>query len=140
MRNEIRRSARDLARLALKVGLLLTDSDIRDRIGGRVKESWDDISPRLAHRYEEAADRLEAASDALRGKRHWGSNVLNFVSGVGVGVGLGLLFAPAAGSETRQAILGRAGAMKDRVREAAADATERVQSFGNRPSTGTTGD
>ena len=140
MRSEIGRSAKDLARMALKMGLLLTDSDIRDRIGGRVKDSWDDISPRVARRYEEVADRLEAASDALRGNRHWGSHVLNFVTGVGVGVGLGLLFAPAAGSETRDAILGRAGAMKDRVRNAATEATERRQSFGNMSSTGTTGD
>jgi gas vesicle protein len=64
-----------------------------------------------------------------------------FLLGVGVGAGLGILLAPAAGSETREAIRDKAVDMKNRVVDSAATATGKVRSSSvrNMPSTGTEG-
>lgn len=55
--------------------------------------------------YSEASDRLSNAAAALRGESRWPGRVMSFVAGIGVGSGLALLFAPASGRETREAIL-----------------------------------
>jgi gas vesicle protein len=63
-----------------------------------------------------------------------------FLIGAGIGVGLGILFAPAAGSETRETVTDRVSDMKDRVVQSASNATNKIRSsVTSMPSTGTEG-
>jgi hypothetical protein len=89
-----RNAAKDWARVALKVGLLLTEPKVRAEIGDQLKDRVDSVSDVIADKYDDAVERLEAAGSALRGQRNWGPGV--FLLGMGVGAGLGILLAPAA--------------------------------------------
>jgi hypothetical protein len=98
------------------------------------------VTETIADKYEDALDRLEAAGAALQGRTYWPSRVTGFLLGVGVGAALGILLAPAAGTETREAIRDKAVEMKDRVVESASNVTGRTrQSVTSMPSTGTQG-
>jgi gas vesicle protein len=114
-----RHNARDWARLALKMGLLLTEPKVRAAVGEQLKNRVDQVTETIASKYEDAVDRLEAAGAAFQGRSYWPSRVVGFLLGVGVGAGLGILLAPASGSETREAIRGRAVDMKKKVVESA---------------------
>jgi hypothetical protein len=136
-----RNTAKDWARLAAKLGLLITDPKIRAAIADQFRDGMDHVTDTVASKYEDAVERLEAAGDAFRGSRksYW-SEVGGFLLGVGVGAGLGILLAPAPGSETREAIRDKAVDMKNRVVDSAATATGRArQSVRSMPSTGTEG-
>ena len=91
-----RNNAKDWARLALKLGLMLTEPKGRAEIGGRFKDQVDSVTDTIADKYEDAVDRLDAAQSALRGNSSWAPGLTGFLLGAGVGVGLGILFAPAA--------------------------------------------
>jgi hypothetical protein len=91
-----RNTAKDWARLALRLGLLLTESKGRAEIGDRLKDQVDAVTDTISDKYEDAVDRLEAAQSALRGNRNWAPGLTGFLLGAGIGVGLGILFAPAA--------------------------------------------
>jgi hypothetical protein len=135
-----RSTVKDWARLAVKLGLLLTEPKVRSRIVNEVRDRADVVSETIADKYEDALDRLEAAGAALQGRTYWPSRVTGFLLGVGVGAGLGILLAPAAGTETREAIRDKAAAMKDRVVESASTVTGKArQSVTSMPSTGTQG-
>jgi hypothetical protein len=135
-----RSTVKDWARLAVKLGLLLTEPKVRSRIVNEVRDRADGVSETIADKYEDALDRLEAAGAALQGRTYWPSRVTGFLLGVGVGAGLGILLAPAAGTETREAIRDKASAMKDRVVESASTVTGKArQSVTSMPSTGTQG-
>src|SRR6266852_522848 len=142
MRNfRSRNTARDWARLAAKLGLLITDPQIRAAIADQFKDGVDHVTDTVASKYEDAVDRLEAAGEAFRGggRSYW-PEVGGFLLGVGVGAGLGILLAPAPGSDTREAIRDKAVDMKNRVVDSAAMATGRArQSVRSMPSTGTVG-
>lgn len=75
--------------------------DFRDR----AKDSYSDLRDKAKDTYGVASDRVNRASDALRGEDH---SVLRttvaVLIGVGIGVGLGVLLAPASGEETRSTI------------------------------------
>jgi gas vesicle protein len=75
--------------------------DLRESVGRRAGKFQD----RMNDTYSEASDRLSNAAAALRGESRWPGRVMSFVAGIGVGSGLALLFAPASGRETREAIL-----------------------------------
>jgi len=141
MRNTGRmNTAKDWVRLAAKLGVLLTEPKVRAEIADRLKDRVDDVSDTVASKYEDAVDRLEAAADALRGRRYRPSRVGGFLLGIGVGAGLGILLAPAPGSETRQAVRDKATDVKNKVVESAASATGKIRrSVTNMPSTGTQG-
>jgi gas vesicle protein len=109
------------------LSLLFTEPKVRAAVGDRVKDSvsdltdsvsskYDDLSESVSSRYADAVDRLDAAADALRGKNYWPSRVTGFLLGVGVGAALGILLAPASGSETREAVRGKAADMTDKIR------------------------
>ena len=133
-------SLRDWARLAAKLGLLLTEPKVRSAIGDQLKDRVNFVTDTVATKYEDAVDRLEAAGAALQGRSYWPSRVMGFLLGVGVGAGVGILLAPAAGSETREAIRGKAIGMKNTVVESASTATGKIrQSATGMPSTGTEG-
>jgi hypothetical protein len=140
MRNfRSKNSAKDWARLAAKLGLLFTDPKIRAAVAEQFKDGVDQVTDTVSSTYEDTIDRFAAAGEAFRGRSHW-SEVTGFLIGVGVGAGLGILLAPAAGSETRDAIREKAVDMKNRVVDSASRETDRVrQSVRSMPSTGTEG-
>jgi len=140
MRNfRSRNSAKDWARLAAKLGLLFTDPKIRAAVADNFKDGVDHVADTVSSTYEDAVDRFAAAGEAFRGRSHW-SEVTGFLVGVGVGAGLGLLLAPAAGSQTREAIRDKAVDMKNRVVDSAYGETGRARnSVRSMPSTGTEG-
>ena len=121
------KNIKDWVRLAAKLSLPFTEPKVRAAVGDRVKDSvsdltdsvsskYDDLSESVSSRYADAVDRLDAAADALRGKNYWPSRVTGFLLGVGVGAALGILLAPASGSETREAVRGKAADMTDKIR------------------------
>jgi uncharacterized protein YjbJ (UPF0337 family) len=123
-------------RLAAKLGLLLTEPGIRAMVAGQVKDRVDDVSDTVSRKYEDAVDRLEAAGAALQGRNYWPSRTTGFLLGIGLGAGLGVLLAPRAGSETREAIRGKAADVKSKVAESAGRVRQVVTSM---PPTGTEG-
>ncbi|MGA6987266.1 MAG: YtxH domain-containing protein [Terriglobales bacterium] len=130
----------DWVRLGAKLSLLFTDPKVRSAIGDQLKDRVDNLTDTVTSKYEDAADRVQAAAAAFQGKRNWPSRVASFMLGVGIGAGLGVLLAPASGAETRDAVRDKAVAMKNRVFESAAGATEKIrQSVNSVPFTGTEG-
>ncbi|MBI3476285.1 MAG: YtxH domain-containing protein [Acidobacteria bacterium] len=130
----------DWYRLAAKVGLVLTDPKLRATINDEVHSRASRAADNISSTYDEAVDRLDAAGDALRGRASWLSPTVGFLLGVGVGAGVGILFAPAAGSETRDAIRGRAVEMKNRVVDSASETAGSMRhAVSNLRSTGTEG-
>ena len=141
MRNIRSRTVKDWARLAAKLGLLLTEPRVRAAIGDQFKDRADHMTDTIASKYQDAVDRLEAAGAALQGRRSYlPSRTVGFLLGIGVGAGLGILLAPGSGSETREAIRGKAVDAKNKVVESASMATGRIrQSVTSMPPTGTEG-
>lgn len=140
MRNLRKKNAKDWVRMAAKVGLLFTEPKVRaavsdrikdtvDDLSGTVTDKYDDLTDTVADKYENVVDRLEAAADAIQGRGYWPSRVTGFLLGVGVGAGLGILLAPASGSETREAVRGKAVDLGNKIR----------QSVATMPATGTEG-
>lgn len=128
MRNlRSRSTVKDWARLAVKLGVLLTEPEARAVIGDQLKDRVDRVTDTITSRYEEAVDRLEAAGDVLQGRSHWASHAMGFLLGVGVGAGLGILLAPESGSETREAIRVKAVDVKNKVVESASVAGGRIR-------------
>lgn len=127
--------ARDMSRLAFKLGVLLTEPKVREALGNQVKSRVSDLTDSLSSKYEDATDRMEAARMALRGNKRPSTalTVGYFVAGLGVGAGLGLLLAPARGSETRGAIASRATDARNKVVDSFTTATGRVRSVGAMP-------
>ena len=132
--------AKDWVRLGAKLSLLFTDPKVRSAIGDRLKDHVDNLTDTVASKYEDAADRVEAAAAAFQGKRNWPSRAAGFLLGVAIGAGLGILLAPASGAETRDAVRDKAVDMKNKAFESAAAATEKIRrSVSNMPVTGTEG-
>jgi gas vesicle protein len=141
MRNiRSRNTVKDWARLAVKLGVLLTEPKAQAAISDQLKDRVDQVTGTISSKYEDAVDRLEAAGAALQGRTYWPSRMMGFLLGVGVGAGIGILLAPGSGSETREAIRGKAIDVKNRVVESASMATGKIrQSVTSMPSTGTEG-
>ena len=131
---------KQLLKLLLGAGLLLADSDKRDKAADRMRDRVHDWKDTAKDKYDDAVDRLERVSYAVRGREPWTSKAGSFLLGMGVGVGLGVLFAPASGAETRSTIAGRAEDIRNRVSEQASNIKDRVRETIRRESTGTTGD
>jgi hypothetical protein len=137
---ERRKAAKDWARLAVNLGLLLTDTKRRNAIGNRAKDRVDSLGDVIARKYEETLDRMEAASDALHGRSHWPSRAIAMLAGIGIGTGVGILLAPVSGSAARQSIRDKAVSMKNKLaRSAPSAAGEFRQSVASMPPTGTEG-
>jgi len=139
-RNAYTKRAMDWYRLAAKVGLVLTDPKLRADINDEVHSRASRTAERISDSYDEAVDRLDSARDALRGRDRFPSSTVGFLIGIGVGAGLGILFAPASGADTRDAIREKAAEMKDRVVDSAAEGADSVRhSVRSMRSTGTEG-
>lgn len=96
-----------LVRSALKTALYMMElsdqasSDIRDRVSDQV----DDVRDRAQRTYGVVSERVGNAARALRGENNgMARNAVLFASGVGAGLALGVIFAPASGQDTRNAI------------------------------------
>jgi gas vesicle protein len=124
------------ARLALKCGLLLTDTKLWASVSERLRERADDMGDDLREQYEEKAERLHEAREALQGRQHWVAPTINFLGGLGLGIGLGLLFAPVSGEEARTALRDKVVDMTNKV----ASGTGFRSSTIDASSTGTNGD
>jgi hypothetical protein len=128
MRNlRSRKTMKDWARLAARLGLLITEPGIRAAIGDQFKDQADRVADTVTSKYEDAVDRLEAVGAALQGRSYWPSRAMGFLLGVGVGAGLGILLAPGSGSETREAIRGKAIDAKNKVVESASRTTGKIR-------------
>ena len=141
MRNiRSRKTIKNWARLAARLGLLLTEPGIRSAVSDHVKDRLGNVTDTITDKYEDAVDRLEAAGAALQGRSYWPSRTTGFLLGVGVGAGLGILLAPGPGSATREAIRARAVDVKNKVVESASVATGTIRrSVTSMPPTGTEG-
>jgi len=134
------------ARLAMKLGLFLTDAKLWSSINNQLRDRADDISDAVRDTYEETSDRLEDARAAIRGERHGMGAFTSFVIGIGVGIGAGMLLAPVSGEEARSVIRDKAMGMKNKAMDMTESGTEdystgpsRFRTSATAP-TGTTGD
>jgi hypothetical protein len=114
-----RSTAKQWARMAMKVGLLLTDMKLWSALNDQLKERAGDLRDDLRDRYDDTADRVQNAGSALRGESNWISPVASFVGGIGVGIAVGMLFAPVSGEEARAVIRDRARDVGSKVNEMA---------------------
>jgi|HubBroStandDraft_1064217.scaffolds.fasta_scaffold502354_1 hypothetical protein len=128
MRNfATKRRVKQWARVAAKLGLLLTDSKIRAAVADQLQDRVDDVSKTVAGKYDDAVGRLEDVATVFQPRSYWPSRVGGFLVGVGVGAGLGILLAPAAGRQTRQAVRDKAVDVKNTVVDSAATVTGRFR-------------
>ncbi len=106
-------------RSALRTALYLMDlsEQASANVRERVSDQLDDVKAEARRTYAAAADRVGETARALRGENHVVRNSLVFAGGVGAGLALGVMFAPARGEETRQAIAQRFGDLGSRVRD-----------------------
>lgn len=133
---EGRRATKQWARLAMKIGLLLTDAKLWSLMSQKLQDRAEDVGDVVRDRYEDAAERLQDVRSSLRGETHWVAPTLSFLGGIGVGVGIGMLMAPMSGEEARAAIRGKAVDVSHKVNDIAGGAT-RFRSQGTSQPTGT---
>ncbi len=131
---------RGWTRLAARFGVLLTEPKVRADISEMLRERGDSMADTVSDKYDDAVHRLGAAREALRGRTYWPSRVMGFLVGVGAGAGIGILLAPTSGSETREAIRGKAVDVKNKVAESASTITGKfARSVTSTAATGTEG-
>lgn len=119
-------NAKQILKVLMGAGLTLLDSGRREKATSHIKDRVDDWSDVAREKYEDAVDRLDRLTDALRGRERWTSKAGTFLLGLGVGVGVGMLFAPASGEETRNTISEQASNLRDRVSEKATNLKEQA--------------
>jgi len=122
MRSQRHGTTRKWARAALKCGLLLTDTKLWTAIGEQVRDRVADVGDEVQRRYEDTADRLHEAHDALHGRNHWLAPTASFIGGIGLGVGLGVLLAPVSGEEARAVVRDKVVDIKNKMRGATVSA------------------
>ncbi len=137
-----RGAARDWARVAMRFGLLLTEPRFLKTVSSQFRDRVEEAGDTVTRRLDDAAERLEAARDALRGRSHWASHLASLAAGIGVGAGLAILLAPASGEDTRRALRETGADVRNRASEAASAVASRFRASSsmNMPPTGTTGD
>jgi gas vesicle protein len=126
------KTAKQWARTAMKLGLLLTDAKLWADVNDQLTDQASDVRNKVRDTYDEATSRLQDASDALQGRNHWIAPTAAFVGGIALGAGLGMLFAPTSGEEARAALYDRASDLRGKVRDIAGRAEAKA--------TGTHGD
>lgn len=108
MRTFERSRTKDWGKMAMKVGLLLTDAKLWSMINRQLRQRSSDWSDIARHKYDdwsdEAGDRLHDAGRALRGESDWLTPTMTFLGGVGIGLAAGILFTPVSGDEARERI------------------------------------
>ena len=114
-----RKTAKQWARLAMKFGLLLTDSRAWADVNEHLSERVDGVGNALKEKYDQAADRLHKARRALDGDTRWVAPAVSFLGGIALGTGLGLLFAPVSGEEARTTLRDKAAGLRNKVSDVA---------------------
>lgn len=117
---------KQLLKLLLGAGMILVDSGRRGEAVDGIRDRVSDLSDTAKEKYDDLMDRVERVSYAARGKERTSSKVGSFLLGMGVGVGVGMLFAPAAGWETRNNLVDGASNLRDRVNQQATNIRDRV--------------
>lgn len=125
---EGRSGTKQWARLAMRIGLLLTDAKLWSLMSHKLQDRAEDMGDVLRDRYEDAADRLHDVRSSLRGETHWVAPTLSFLGGIGIGIGAGLLLAPMSGEETRAAIREKANDVSNKVNDIASGTRYRSSS------------
>jgi gas vesicle protein len=139
MRFGRRNTPKDWARLAMKLGLIVTDARTWATVQDEIKERANDIGGAVKQKYAETADQLAAARAELERNSDWFARTTSLLAGVGVGIAVAMLFAPASGEETRANLRDKAMEAKSSVEGLAARAT-RGRASVTGMSTGTQGD
>jgi hypothetical protein len=105
-------------RLLFGMGLALTEPRQRHRIYDRVTDKLDDFADQASRGYDAAVDRVERVYRSARGEDHRAlASTASFLVGMGIGAGVGVLFAPARGKQTRDAIAEKVERFKGNVSE-----------------------
>ena len=96
-----------------------TGLELLNSLRERLPDNMDDIKGRVRDTYGTASQRVNRATNALRGQED--SQILSkafaMAIGVGIGVGIGLLIAPASGEQTRADIAEKVTDFSDKIRE-----------------------
>jgi hypothetical protein len=108
------RKGEPLLSILFGTGLHLLDS-LRERL----PDDGDDIKSRAKDTYSTASDRVNRATDTLRGEEqsHIFGKAVALAIGVGIGIGIGVLIAPASGEEARADIADKVSDISSKVRE-----------------------
>jgi hypothetical protein len=117
-----RKNAKNWLRMALKCGLLATDTSVWEAMHHLMEEGSGTMQSAF-----DRADKLGEKRDG--GKSSW-SHASTLLVGVGIGVGLGILIAPVSGEEARDAIRDTASNVRTKVGDVAAWAGRKNSSAG----------
>ena len=110
------------AKVALKCGLLLSDSELWASVNRDLRNTANAVGGRIRNTYEGKSRRLDDARIWAPRRTDWSLVALTAAAGVGVGIGVGLLLAPASGEEVRSNLRDKALSIKDRVNDVAGGA------------------
>ena len=132
-----RYSAKELARLAMTFGLLITDAEIWSAMHEQERQSADDTGERIRREFGPIHTRQGSERALWRRNSDWVARVTSLLAGVGMGITVGMFLAPTSGEEMRAALRSRARAVKSNL----GDIANRATRFGGEiRSTGTEGD
>jgi len=134
-----RYTPKEVARLAMKVGLLVTDAKLLSLLNKRIHEHAADMGDVIRGNYDQMSERLSAPRMHFRGHADWYGRITSLLAGVGIGISVGLLIAPSSGEETRANLRARVNDVKNSVGDVANRAT-RGRSTSDVRSTATVGD
>ena len=132
-----RYSPKELARLAMTFGLLVTDAEIWSAVDEQFRRRADDAGDRIRREFTPLSMQRASEHVQLRKNSDWVARVASLLAGVGVGISVGMFLAPTSGDEMRAALRSRVSAMKTNL----GDMANRATRFGDEVrSTGTAGD
>lgn len=132
-----RYSPKELARLAMTFGLLVTDAEIWSAMHEQLRQRADGTGERIRSEFAPLPTQRTSEHVQLRKNSDWVARVSSLLAGVGVGITVGMFLAPTSGEEMRAALRSRAAAVKANL----GDVANRTTRLGNEVrSTGTEGD
>jgi len=132
-----RYSPKELARLAMTFGLLVTDAEIWSAMDEQLRQRADGTGERIRREFVPLPTQRTSEDVPLRKNSDWVARVASLLAGVGVGISVGMFLAPTSGDEMRAALRSRVSAMKTNL----GDMANRATRFGDEVrSTGTAGD
>jgi hypothetical protein len=132
-----RYSAKELARLAMTFGLLVTDAEIWSAMDEQLRQRADGTGERIRGEFAPLPFQGTSKHAQSRKNNDWVARVSSLLAGLGVGIGVGIFLAPTSGDEMRAALRSRVTAVKTNL----GDIANRATRFGDEVrSTGTAGD
>jgi YtxH-like protein len=134
-----RYTPKEWARLAMKVGLLVTDAKLVAALNRRIHEHTADMGDMIRGDYDQMSEQLRVPRVQFRSHTDWFARVTSLLAGIGIGISVGMLIAPSSGEETRANLRARVNDVKNSVGDVASRAT-RARSTSDVRSTGTVGD